>query len=32
MHLSDLKDLHVTELVDMAIANEIESANRSSAN
>ena len=28
MHLSDLKDLHVTELVDMAIANEIESANR----
>ena len=28
MHLSDLKDLHVTELVDMAIANEIENANR----
>ena len=28
MHLSDLKDLHVTELVDMAITNEIESANR----
>ena len=28
MHLSDLKDLHVTELVDMAIVNEIENANR----
>ena len=28
MHLSDLKDLHVTELVDMAISNEIEGANR----
>jgi len=28
MHLSDLKNLHVTELVDMAIANEIEGANR----
>jgi transcription termination factor Rho len=28
MHLSDLKNLHVTELVEMAIANEIEGANR----
>src|SRR3989338_6746084 len=28
MHLSDLKNLHVTELVEMAIANEIENANR----
>ena len=28
MHLSDLKTLHVTELVDMAITNEIENANR----
>ena len=28
MHLSDLKELHVTELVDMAISNEIEGANR----
>ena len=28
MHLSDLKHLHVTELVDMAAANEIENANR----
>lgn len=28
MHLSDLKHLHVTELVDMAIANEIDGANR----
>jgi transcription termination factor Rho len=28
MHLSDLKTLHVTELVEMAIANEIEGANR----
>src|SRR5512147_1366036 len=28
MHLSDLKNLHVTELVDMANANEIENANR----
>lgn len=28
MHLSDLKNLHVTELVEMAVANEIEGANR----
>jgi transcription termination factor Rho len=28
MHLSDLKNLHVTELVEMAIANEIDGANR----
>ena len=28
MHLSDLKTLHVTELVEMAMANEIEGANR----
>src|ERR1700743_3747499 len=28
MHLSELKNLHVTELVDMAIKNEIEGANR----
>jgi len=28
MHLSDLKHLHVTELVEMAQANEIENANR----
>ncbi len=28
MHLSDLKNLHVSELVDMAIANEVENANR----
>lgn len=28
MYLSDLKHLHVTELVEMAIANEIEGANR----
>ena len=28
MHLSDLKHLHVTELVEMANANEIENANR----
>ena len=28
MHLSDLKHLPVTELVDMAIANEIENASR----
>jgi transcription termination factor Rho len=28
MHLSDLKTLHVTELVDMAVTNEIENANR----
>jgi transcription termination factor Rho len=28
MHLSDLKSHHVTELVDMAIANEIDGANR----
>jgi transcription termination factor Rho len=28
MHLSDLKTLHVTELIEMAITNEIENANR----
>jgi transcription termination factor Rho len=28
MHLSDLKNLHVTELVEMAIKNEIDGANR----
>jgi len=28
MHLSDLKSLHVTQLVDMAVADEIEGANR----
>ena len=28
MHLSDLKLKHVTELVDMAIANELEGTNR----
>ena len=28
MHLSDLKNLHVTELVEMAISNEVENANR----
>ena len=28
MHLSDLKILHVSELVEMAVANEIEGANR----
>ncbi len=28
MHLSELKTLHVTELVEMAITNEIENANR----
>ncbi|MBL79876.1 MAG: transcription termination factor Rho [Nitrosomonadaceae bacterium] len=28
MHLSDLKNLHVTELVEMAIANKIDGANR----
>jgi len=28
MHLSDLKNLHVTELVEMAIGNEIDGANR----
>ena len=28
MHLSELKNLHVTELVDMAITDEIEGANR----
>ena len=28
MHLSDLKNLHVTELVDMAITTEIDGANR----
>jgi len=28
MHLSDLKNLHVTELVEMAISNQIDGANR----
>ncbi len=28
MHLSDLKNLHVSELVEMAISNEVENANR----
>ena len=28
MHLSDLKTKHVTELVEMAAANQIENANR----
>jgi transcription termination factor Rho len=28
MHLSELKSLHVTELVDMAVANQIDGANR----
>ncbi|MBC7945723.1 MAG: transcription termination factor Rho [Burkholderiales bacterium] len=28
MHLSELKNLHVTELVDMAVANEIDGASR----
>src|SRR5277367_2740651 len=28
MHLSELKNLHVTQLVEMAITNEIEGANR----
>ncbi len=28
MHLSDLKTLHVSELVEMAISNEVENANR----
>jgi len=28
MHLSDLKNLHVTELIEMAITNEIDGANR----
>jgi transcription termination factor Rho len=28
MHLSDLKNLHVGELVDMAVANELDGANR----
>ena len=28
MHLSDLKNLHVSELVEMAITNEVENANR----
>jgi transcription termination factor Rho len=28
MHLSDLKHLHVSQLVEMAISNEIEGANR----
>ena len=31
MHLSDLKLKHVTELVDMAIANELEGANHFTA-
>ncbi len=28
MHLSELKSLHVTELVDKAVANQIDGANR----
>jgi len=28
MHLSDLKNLHVTELIDMAVTNQIDGANR----
>src|SRR5687767_15623186 len=28
MHLSDLKNLHVGELVDMAVKNEVDGANR----
>ena len=28
MHLSELKALHVSQLLDMAVANEIEGANR----
>jgi len=28
MHLSDIKTKHVTELVEMAAANQIENANR----
>ena len=28
MHISDLKDLHISELIEMAIANEVENANR----
>ena len=28
MHLSDLKDLHISELIEMAMANEVENANR----
>jgi transcription termination factor Rho len=28
MHLSDLKNLHVSELLDMAVKNEVDSANR----
>ena len=28
MHLSELKSLHVTELVDQAVSNQIENANR----
>ncbi|OUT79327.1 MAG: transcription termination factor Rho [Betaproteobacteria bacterium TMED22] len=28
MHLSDLKDLHISELIEMAIANEVQNANR----
>ena len=28
MHLSELKSLHVTELVDMAVASQIDGANR----
>jgi len=28
MHLSDLKNLHVSELIEMAIANQVDNANR----
>ena len=28
MHLSDIKTKHVTELVEMAVANQIDNANR----
>ena len=28
MHLSDLKELHISELIEMAITNEVENANR----
>ena len=28
MHLSDLKNLHVGELLDMAVKNEVDGANR----
>ena len=28
MHLSDLKELHISELIEMAITNKVENANR----